>query len=448
MIMININKIKVAIVIDNPDRDLLALRDVAVNLVSMQVTVDLVPMYFIKPYMLGELPNIIIFNYARINNSHLIKMANNLNIKTAVLDTEGGVWVDLNIFVNIVKSSRAPCLDLYMTWGESQKIALAEVHPKIAENFYITGHPRFDRNINMVINRTDDSYVLINTNFPSVFPKYESFESEFNISQNSGALSIEAASEFFRNATVTYGKFLEFISNLIGVMPETKFLIRTHPFENESRYRVIFINSKNVTVSSSGDVYHAFKNAFCLIHFDCTTAIEAHLAGLPVGSIETCYFGQKRQLLPKSLSKELFTINEAIEFINKSKSEIHLESKKRSFDDLLINFFGPLDGLAAKRIAEAVLLIVNKFDNKPNRKVATIMEYISIFCYKFFKFLPFYFFILLKGSSKKRIDEKSFNLNDLLLENNNEFKIKKISNKLDIFFNVPTSIRLKKNEAK
>jgi surface carbohydrate biosynthesis protein len=435
-------KIKIAIIVDNPSRDLLALRDIAVKLVSKFVTVDLVPMYFCKPYMLGELPNLIIFNYARSNNSHLISLAKRLNIKTSVLDTEGGVWVDLGIFVNIVKSSNAPCLDLYMTWGEHQKVALNEVNPKIAEKFSVTGHPRFDRNIKMGIKRPDNAYVLINTNFPALFPKYEDFISEFKIAKNSGALSLELASEFFRNATITYGRFIEFIFRLIDAMPETKFLIRAHPFENDERYRVIFLNSKNVTISSSGDVFDALKESFCLIHFDCTTAIEAHLGRLPVGSIEACNFGQRRQLLPKILSEELFTIDSAMAFINKSKKENSVAQKKCRFDGVLQDYFGPLDGLAANRIAEAVLSIAMTSGNGAIQEGIKAKEILVSLLYKFFKLVPFYYLILIRGGSKKRIAEKSFNSSDLIAVGCAEFQLQDISNSLTRFFKAPTSVRI------
>lgn len=198
--------------------------------------------------------------------------------------------------------------------------------------------------------------MLVNTNFPSIFPKFESIEAEFSIAGANSGMSKAELESFFRDTAIVYGRFLEFVINVVSASPDIQFLIRSHPFEDESRYRIIFSSYRNVTVSSSGDVYDVLRRCDCLIHFDCTTAIEASLLGVPVGSIEACDIGQPRQRLPRAVSEGLRSVDETIDFISRAQQRpIEKSDRSQRASQILREYFGPLDGRADVRIATVLV---------------------------------------------------------------------------------------------
>jgi surface carbohydrate biosynthesis protein len=397
---------RVGIVVDNPRRDLAGLAEIAARIADFEVEVDLVPMYFCKQYLIGCRPDMVVFNYMRSSNSALIAIAHNLGIRTAVLDTEGGVWVDIADYVKSIGSSNAEPVDLYMTWGSIQETELQKLDPLPAKKILVTGHPRFDRYLNRPPLIQQKEYVLINSNFPTLFPRYESFSSEFKISQSAGGLTEIGASSRFRSVTIAYGRFVQFVSELVVQLPEVNFVLRPHPFESDDRYRLLFGPFKNLRVGSESDIISDLERAYCLLQFDCTTAIEASLVGVPVGSIETCDFGQVRQVLPRLVSVNLSSVPDGIDFIETVKRGSFSSSSNQP-TDLLKAYFGPLDGAAGSRIAAAVNEVLLS-GGAQSKQLVGLKNRLIFILFRLFGFLPFYCMSLLRGVSLSRIAEKRF----------------------------------------
>lgn len=443
-------KYKVGIIIDNPRRDLLPIVEVANILAKRKFKVDLVPMYFCKAYLLGERPNLLVFNYARKTNANLIKMAQLLNVKTAILDTEGAVFTDISYFINTINSSKVSNLDLYMTWGYAQKKTLEENFQKLSKSIIVTGHPRFDRYINYELNSSEKEYVLINTNFTALFPKYSTLEKDFASLQEISNLSKEDLAKSFRSIAISYGRFLESIVVLVNSFSNVNFLIRAHPFENDDRYKIFFSSHPNVIVNSEGDVFHALTKAFCIIHFDCTTAIEASLLGIPAFSLEFCEAEQLRQVLPKIVSKKVFSTAELIDLLHEKLAFRDLKicvSKK--FDENLYNYFGPLDGKSSDRVAEAIYQVTRTIESdqyRNNELVITFKDSLIKLLYKISGISVIYFLASFRYFNKIDFRHKFFSLKDVSNDTSDGVTVIALKSFLVNLLSTPSILRFQTRE--
>lgn len=397
---------KISIVIDNPDRDLEALSEVATGLAEKGFEVDLVPMYFAKVHLLTYRPDMVLLNYLRSSNSSLIRLCTELEIRICILDTEGAVWVDLAIYKDIVLASKTDKVQLYLTWGAEQKTYLESKCSHVSETFSVTGHPRFDRYIKSANLSSAGNTVLINTNFPAINPKYQGIFAEFVTSQNAGGLTETDARSFYRHSTITFGKFMEVVFQITDQNPSIQFVIRPHPFEDEECYKVFFAGCNNVSVETGGDVLFALQNACCLLHFDCTTAIEAALMGIPAISLEMCDFGQRRQFLAREVSTLVHEIGEVDNFIKDiQNTKINIESENKI--KKLRPFFGPLDGKADERVVNEIAAEMQKINGASEKINIGFKRNLIRMIYLIFGTLPFYLNLYLRGRINARNLEKS-----------------------------------------
>ena len=87
----------VAIIVDNPLRDLPSNVLIAYELASRGITVMLVPFNYAPIEIWAYQPDIVLLNHLRKSNENFVHELYNAGIKYAVLDTEGGVFFDLSI---------------------------------------------------------------------------------------------------------------------------------------------------------------------------------------------------------------------------------------------------------------------------------------------------------------------------------------------------------------
>ena len=123
-------------------------------------------------------PDLVLVNYTRPNNADLIKSYKRAGILVGVLDTEGIGGKNPDQFAEMVKSAGCTDLvDLYCVWGQAQHAAFLR-HDTISTSLvHATGCPRYDfcampwRNA-LPKPSFAEGYVLINTNFPMVNPRF------------------------------------------------------------------------------------------------------------------------------------------------------------------------------------------------------------------------------------------------------------------------------------
>lgn len=283
---------RVAIVVDNPRRDLRGLVLLAHEFVKLDAQVYLVPMYQ-QGYDLPLLaPDLVVVNYARENNRALLETYRALGYRIAVLDTEGGVLSEsgldspLNWARGMRESGLADLIDYYCFWGEAVRDAFAEHSGIKAEALAVTGCPRYDLCCppwSEVLEYARRGFVLVNTNFSAINPQFtSSAEDESRIFKSLGwdALYVEG---LFEDLKAVFPRYLDAVEAIARNFPDKIVQVRPHPFENPQVYRDRFDELANVVVDGEGDILNAIFAAERVVHLNCGSAVDAvRLGKIPI----------------------------------------------------------------------------------------------------------------------------------------------------------------------
>lgn len=76
-----------------------------------------------------------------------------------------------------------------------------------------------------------------------------------------------------------FPRYLDTVGELVSANPHRRFVLRPHPFENQSVYRERFAASPNLIVDGSGDILNAIIHADCTLHLNCGSRGETVLLG-------------------------------------------------------------------------------------------------------------------------------------------------------------------------
>ena len=170
----------IILVVDNKSRDLGALTKLAYILSkSYHKEVIVANSFEIDDLILifREKINLILFSYLRDANKHRVTLARLNNIKIAVYDQEGANGFDGLGLIQVLKkhSHFLKLINGYFFWGRAQlnyaKKILGKKLPRFSSD---VGYIRFRvdtnyKNINIIPKR---KFVLINSNFALIDPKY------------------------------------------------------------------------------------------------------------------------------------------------------------------------------------------------------------------------------------------------------------------------------------
>jgi surface carbohydrate biosynthesis protein len=258
--------IKIAIIVDNPRRDLRGLVLLAYQFAKRGVTVFLVPMYQ-QGYDLPLLaPDLVILNYARESNRGLIESYRNMGVRVAVLDTEGGVLSESgfdspdNWATNFRDSSLANLVDDYCFWGKMVHDAFKRCSGMDGAGFALTGCPRYDicnQPWASLLSYPRTDFILVNTNFSAINPAFtRSDEDEQRLFYEQG-WDVNYIKELFAELHGVFPRYLDVIEAIARAAPNRTVQIRPHPFENEELYRKRFEDMSNVIIDGEGDIFNA-----------------------------------------------------------------------------------------------------------------------------------------------------------------------------------------------
>lgn len=287
------SKKRIVIVVDNPLRDLPACSLLALEL-SQEYDVYLTPVAQ-APYEIFRLgADLVLLNYIRISNQPLLEKLIASNIPYSVLDTEGGVFLKIgsgtetSYTKTILKDERLRNnVQQYFVWGKTLYSQLLEgkVYPEKSllclgtprTDFY---HPRFQPYFSTAI-RDPKPMVLVNTSFPSNNPKFSTRQAEANMLIEKFNYSAEFISELFSQLDLVMQDYVDLVKYLAPLFPQVQFVVRPHPFENLEFYQRQLSTYPNVDVNCVDAVAKWIWESKVLVHYECSTALEAGFAGRP-----------------------------------------------------------------------------------------------------------------------------------------------------------------------
>jgi surface carbohydrate biosynthesis protein len=356
----------ICLIVDNPLRDLEGLVLLGRQLATRGGKVTLVPMYeqgFDVP-ALG--PDLVLVNYTRPNNADLIKSYKRAGILIGVLDTEGIGGKNADQFAEMVQSAGCTDLvDLYCVWGRAQHAAFLKHGTVSPDRLHATGCPRYDFcaapwRAALPKPAVASGYVLINTNFPTVNPRFSSGSAHEEAAMVEAGFSRKFARQFICDARQAYGAVLDTSIKLAKHFVDVQFVLRPHPFENIRSYDAL-AELPNAHVIQDGTSLEWINGARLLIHQNCSTAIEA--AMLQVEPLSMEWFNTPALRLDAASLVSHAAMSEAalIDLVEQALDKRlppAVAQTKQARNEIISDLYTAVDGASSTRVTDAVLATI------------------------------------------------------------------------------------------
>lgn len=394
-------KIKVALLVDNPYRDLPGLVLVACALAKKGFQVYLTPMNLREQEIWSIAPDFVLINHLRTIYDEFIQKMLNAKIKVGVLDTEGGVYFPLP--VSAFKDSEKlrlkfgetlppyeeyvaslthnaelrDAISLYCSWGQNFASYATQRNWYREDQVVVTGVPRSDwltPKWNPAIHKKEQSQctsILFLSNFTIANSKFLSPEDEISFMINNFDFSQEYVENFCKAQEVAFKGFTELVKNTSEKFPEITIIYRPHPFESSEIYHKEFSQHSNVKIENRGTIDSALREVDAVIVWGSSSAIDASLLNKPV-------------LLPDWIPLHIRVEDiDDVSHICTDQDDFHDQltriadgsyeippAKSRKIEEVHKRIFHELDGNSHSRVAQAIAQKTSSTPSTVDHKVA------------------------------------------------------------------------------
>jgi surface carbohydrate biosynthesis protein len=356
----------ICLIVDNPLRDLEGLALLARQLATRGARATLVPMYEQGFDVLALRPDMVLVNYTRPNNVDLIKAYKRAGVLVGVLDTEGIGGKNADQFASMVKGAGCgELIDLYCVWGQSQYEAFLRQGTVPPDLLHATGCPRYDFcappwRTALPEPSVGAGYVLINTNFPTVNPRFSNSSSDEEETMVQAGFSREFARQFIADGRHAYRNTLETAITLAKHFSTVQFVLRPHPFENIGSYDALAA-LPNARVIQSGTSLEWLSGARVLVHQNCSTAIEATMLNVEPLSMEWFNTPALRLDAATRVSRTAMNVDEMIALVG-----LALDARLpppppevTAFrSEIMSDLYTAIDGASSARVCDAVFATI------------------------------------------------------------------------------------------
>ncbi|MFZ4405002.1 MAG: surface carbohydrate biosynthesis protein [Pseudobdellovibrionaceae bacterium] len=405
---------KIVIVVDNPNRDLPACSLLAVQL-SQKYQVYLIPVSQAPFEIFRIQPDLAILNYLRVTNLKMVQQMIVTGIAFAILDTEGGVFAkipdsnDTTYTKTIIsdKNTRDQ-LQLYFAWGQVlfSDLKNRSIYPE--SSLFCTGTPRTDfyhpsfapyflTDKKVLLDKENKNLrklVLINTSFSTNNPKFSNREKEARMLIEQFNFPDDYTYKLFDDLDQVMQEFIKLAQFLATNMPDVDFVLRPHPFEGLDVYEKNLQGYANLRVDSSDVVARWIWESSALIHYECSTALEAAFAGRPALSLAAY-----KEIRPNA---DIGKITRYVNSFSEMKNVLHevLEGKyqnppniERQLKSIENDIYYKVDGQSYQRIASVIDEWLAKKNNPPITELKDPKKALpmAVLSYLFKSSLQFYF---------------------------------------------------------
>ncbi len=305
---------RVALIVDNPFRDLSGLVLTARALTLRGITTFLVPMNIQTAEIGAVAPDFVLVNYLRKNNQESVRIYQNAGIGTGILDTEGSVFspmpqtalagaaalpetAPLPIWEEYVQTmAQDPRVrgkvDCYCAWTQELADYLGAQGHYDPRRVVVTGTPRSDfyaepwRTAASVCAGHRSLYgermILVNGSFPLANPRFQTPEREVEQLIQEFSYDPAFAHRWQGTQLAALRGMVALVNRLAARFPDVAFVYRPHPFEGTECYRALLEPRSNLHLVKEGTVDGWLLSARAMIHWESSTAIEGNLARIPV----------------------------------------------------------------------------------------------------------------------------------------------------------------------
>ena len=283
----------------------------------------------------------------------------NKGFKITSIDEEGCLAEHgYNTFANIRYSRKTvEQASAIFGWGPEDTDTLKKIYENYSKKIHKTGSPRVDLWKQMFSDywKLESSvikkpFLLVSSSFShanNVRPLHERLKVFVDAGYYSRAP--ELMEKYFIRASEDYintSAFIEAIKHLAKNNIGYDIIVRPHPTEYLEAWKTFLKDIPNVHVIREDSITLWVKNAFAIMHHDCTTAIEATICKTPVVTYSPHEMKNSKKLANQlgykvnSLSELLLRVNELYKFFHNNKKEINKKlpdsvSKKIYIDEEL-----------------------------------------------------------------------------------------------------------------
>ncbi len=262
----------------------------------------------------------------------LLKLLRRLGFVAFGWDEEGLIYLNREVYLmRRVSVETLSLLSSVITWGPQGAEDVVHRSRALGLLPMALGNPRFDllrpelRSLYAdevaAIRAACGRFVLINTNFSSLNPVISIHDLKPRTTSAKHPPTEDERTQFAdmqKHRSEVLKHFQEDLPRFVALHPETQFVLRAHPGENEAMWRDVFAQSPNVKVVREGSSIPWLIAADALLHNNCTTAVEAAIIGLP----PICYCPvvslRDESALPNPISHRAYDLEQLAEAMNKS----------------------------------------------------------------------------------------------------------------------------------
>lgn len=377
-------KPRISLLVDNPQRDLPGMVLLGWQLCQRGAVCYLTPMNLREREIWALAPDLVLLNHTRTIYDSLMQSLIRAGIKYGVLDTEGGVFsvipnegedeINNKDKISFDSYSKTISSDISLRKNALLVCSWTDVFRKhaIEQNWYdssqiiTTGPPRADyyskkwRQVMLqnskYCNRYPKPIVMLNASFPLANPRFQSTYNEAGQLQRNYDFSKKQVSSIVNGQRESMQHFLELGRKLASSLPKITFICRPHPFEDDGIYHEVFGQYSNVHVDRQGTVDGWLAHAQGVVHFGCTTAIEAALLNVPA-THPSWLIEDKMPFLVRKVSIPSDSIDSMVQSLANYVSEgFHFSIEQQAIlDSVIRDTFHCVDGNATERIASAII---------------------------------------------------------------------------------------------
>ena len=362
------DKPRVALIVDHPARDLPGLVLLAVELCKAGVTCHLVSQNLATREIWRLAPDFVLLNYYRKHKRDFYASLSDAGIALGVLDTEGGVFEDLDEIDRLVVQDKAERSNVscYCCWSPTVAQYLVDGDWFDAEQVFVTGCPKLDflaerwKEVTLENSPYASPYeknlILVNSVFSAGNPGMISKEKQreqlakaFNLSPDESRAWQDRDMEGLRQLT-------SLTNSLARRFPNATFVYRPHPFERMETCQELLAPLENLHCVREGTVDGWILRAKAVVQAGCSTAIEAGMAGVPAllpRWVPTCTARPTvdEASIPFDSEEDL---SQALGEVLGGQFQPSEEHRQR-LEGVIRDWFYKVDGRAYERVAEVVL---------------------------------------------------------------------------------------------